>query len=262
MSNLGAAVTVEVIKARRSRALLFSMLAIALVPFVGGFFMVILKDPELARELGIISAKAQVVSGEANWATYMSLLAQGTAIGGFIIFSFVTSWVFGREYADRTIKDLLALPTSRSTIVSAKFIAVALWAALLVALMTVLALIVGSLILGVPVADDPIRSSFVAIGAAAVMTVVLQTPIALFALIGQGYLPPMAIAVTAVVAAQIVVAAGWGEYFPWSIPALYSGVAGTESAQLGAISFVIVAATGLVGLVATYLWLGRADQTR
>ena len=262
MSNLWSTVWVELIKARHSRVLLFSMIAIALVPFIGGFFMVILKDPDMARDLGIISTKAQIVGGEASWATYMSLLAQATAIGGFIIFGFVTSWVFGREYADRTIKDLLALPTPRNTIVSAKFIVIALWSAMLIVLMTVLGLIVGRLVLGTPEAGSPIVNGFTAIGWAVAMTVVLQTPVAFFAVMGQGYLPPMAFAIAAVVAAQIVAAIGWGEYFPWSIPALYSGVAGTQSAQLGIASFVILAVTGLIGLIATYLWLGRADQTR
>jgi ABC-type transport system involved in multi-copper enzyme maturation permease subunit len=39
-------------------------------------------------------------------------------------FAFVTSWVFGREYSDRTVKDLLALPAPRSSIVLSKFIVV------------------------------------------------------------------------------------------------------------------------------------------
>jgi hypothetical protein len=39
-------------------------------------------------------------------------------------------------------------------------------------------------------------------------------------------------------------------------------VAGDASARLEPISFVIVAAAGTLGLLATYAWFGRADQTR
>jgi len=46
---------------------------------------------------------------------------------GLIGFAFVTGWVFGREYSDRTVKDLLALPTPRLSIVLSKFIVVAIW---------------------------------------------------------------------------------------------------------------------------------------
>jgi ABC-2 type transport system permease protein len=44
-----------------------------------------------------------------------------------VLFGFITSWVFGREYSDHTAKDLLALPVSRSSIVSAKFMMIAIW---------------------------------------------------------------------------------------------------------------------------------------
>ena len=36
------------------------------------------------------------------------------AAGGLFLFGFLFIWVFGREYSDRTAKDLLALPTARS----------------------------------------------------------------------------------------------------------------------------------------------------
>jgi ABC-2 type transport system permease protein len=56
---------------------------------------------------------------------------------------------------------------------------------------------------------------------------------------------------------QIIAVAGYGEYFPWSIPALYA-----QGDELGAISFVIVGVIGIVGVVATFLWWEMADQTQ
>ena len=47
----------------------------------------------------------------------------------------------------------------------------------------------------------------------------------------------------------------------WSIPALYSGMAGPDYAELGWISFLIVLITGLAGLIATLAWWQMADQT-
>ncbi len=237
MNNLWAAVQVEATKARHSRMLLFTILGIALIPFVGGFFMVILKDPVMARELGLISSKAQIVAGTADWPAYLGLLAQATAIGGIIIFAFVASWVFGREYADRTVKDLLALPTSRSTIVTAKFIVVALWAALLVLIMTALGLLVGTVVLGVPQDQPMLVAGLAALSVTAILTIALVPPIAFIAVAGQGYLASMAFTIVMIIAAQIVAAIGWGEFFPWAIPALYSGVAGETTARLGPVSF-------------------------
>src|SRR5699024_1298166 len=45
---------------------------------------------------------------------YINLHAQMIAVGGIFVFGFVTSWIFGREYADKTVTDLLALPYSRA----------------------------------------------------------------------------------------------------------------------------------------------------
>lgn len=113
MNNLLQAIWVEFLKIRSSPMPLLTLLGFSLAPLVGGFFMIILKDPELARRVGVVSDKAQMLSGAADWTTYLGLVAQASALGGIILYSFIASWVFGREYSDHTLKDLLALPTPR-----------------------------------------------------------------------------------------------------------------------------------------------------
>jgi ABC-type transport system involved in multi-copper enzyme maturation permease subunit len=56
------------------------------------------------------------------------LLATMVAAGGLVVFG-LASWVFGREFADRTAMTYCALPTPRSAIVLAKFGVVAVWSA-------------------------------------------------------------------------------------------------------------------------------------
>lgn len=38
--------------------------------------MIILKDPEAARSMGLITAKAQLVAGVADWQTFFSTLSK------------------------------------------------------------------------------------------------------------------------------------------------------------------------------------------
>src|SRR5690554_2106121 len=142
MRKLWTCVLIEGKKLFRSKVPLITLLALMLVPFVGGFFMFVMKDPGLAQNLGLISTKAHIV-GTADWPSYFSLLAQAIAIGGLIVFGFVTSWVFGREYSDRTINDLIALPISRNIIVLSKFIIIALWSLVLSIFVFALGLAVG-----------------------------------------------------------------------------------------------------------------------
>jgi len=257
MNNVVGATWVELFKARRSKVPLLTGLGFSLVPLVGGFFMVILKDPEFARRAGLISAKAQLMAGVADWPTYLELLAQATAMGGLILFSLIGSWVFGREYADRTVKDLLALPISRSAIVSAKFVLVAFWSATLISLVYLLGLGVGTGVALPQVPAQVILQGGVTLAITAGLTIASVAPIIFFASAGHGYLPPMGVAILAIFLAQVIGIAGWGEYFPWSIPALYA-----QGEDLGIISYVVIIVTGVAGVGGTFLWWELADQTR
>ncbi|MFN2103291.1 MAG: ABC transporter permease [Candidatus Promineifilaceae bacterium] len=260
MNNLSQATRVELQKARRSRMPLVTLAAFSLAPLAGGFFMFVLKDPQLAQRMGMISMKAQIVAGTADWPTYMSVLAQATAIGGILLFSLITSWVFGREFADHTINDLLALPTPRSTIVLAKFGLVMLWSVLLTAAIILIGLGVGALLDLPPAPAAVLQESTITVTVTALLTILLLTPIAFTASAGRGYLPPMGAALLTLLLAQLVAAAGWGEYFPWSIPALYSGMAGPDYAGMGAISFLILILVSFSGMLATIAWWELADQ--
>jgi ABC-2 type transport system permease protein len=262
MTLFRAALWAEALKARRSKVPWLTALGFSLAPLVGGLFMVILKDPERARSWGLISAKAQLAAGVADWPTFLGLLAQATAVGGALLFTIVTTWVFGREFADRSVKELLAVPTPRAAIVGAKFTVIGLWAAILTILVFGLGLVVGAAV-GLPGWSLALMwqgASNLVITAG--LTLALMPPIALLASVGRGYLPPIGWAMLTVFLAQIVAAIGWGGWFPWSVPALFSELAGPRATQLGVQSYIIVALTLVAGLAATFAWWRSADQTR
>lgn len=141
-----AALRCELLKARRSQVPVWTAAGFTLAPLMGGLFMFILKDPARARAMGILGTKARLTTGTADWPTFLGVVAQATAVGGAILFAIVTAWVFGRESTDRTMKLLLAVPTPRSTIVTAKFAVVVAWSALLTGWIFVVALGVGYLV--------------------------------------------------------------------------------------------------------------------
>jgi ABC-2 type transport system permease protein len=89
-----------------------------------------------------------------------------------------------------------------------------------------------------------------------------MTPVAFIASMGRGYLPPLGWAVLTIFFAQIIAATGWGDWFPWAVPALFSGAAGPRDQLIGVHSYILVVAAGIVGLAATFYWWRNADQTR
>ena len=113
MNNLAQAIWVEFLKARRSKMPLFTALGFAMVPLGGGFFIMVLKDPEMARRVGLISTKAQLTMGTADWPTYLRFLNLAVGAGGIILFGLIASWVFGREYSDRTVHEVRQLNARR-----------------------------------------------------------------------------------------------------------------------------------------------------
>ncbi|MFC6259314.1 ABC transporter permease, partial [Kocuria oceani] len=147
--DLAAAVHAEALKLRRSRVPWVTAGATVLAGLVGAFFMFVLQDPDRARTLGLLGAKAQLSGGTADWPGYFSLAAQTVAVGGLLIFGTAAIWLFGREFSDRTVTDLLAVPTSRTAVVLAKLLLGLVWCALLTLLLVGLVLGLGAL-LGLP----------------------------------------------------------------------------------------------------------------
>jgi ABC-2 type transport system permease protein len=262
MNGFFPALWCEILKLRRSRVPLFTALGFSIAPLMGGLFMIILKDPEAARSMGLISAKAQLTAGTADWPTFFSILSQAVAVGGAILFSIVTAWAFGREFSDRTAKELLALPTSREAIVAAKFVVVAAWTLILSLLVFLIGLIVGSLVAIPGWSQELLWGASVDVLGAAALTIALLPFVALLASIGRGYLPPFGWTVLTVALAQIMAITGWGDWFPWSVPALFSGAAGPRANLIGYHSYIVVILASVLGLIATFYWWRGADQTR
>ncbi len=262
MNNFFSALWVETLKVRRSKVPLFTAIGFSITPLVGGLFMIILKDPEAAKQMGLISAKAQLTVGVADWPAFFGLLSQAVAIGGGILFAIVVAWVFGREFSDRTVKEFLALPTSREAVVTAKLVVIALWTFGLTLLAYGLGLVVGNLVDIPSWSVELLRSASVDIFGSAILTIALLPFVALLASVGRGYMPPFGWMILTVVLAQIAAVMGWGDWFPWSVPALFSGAAGPRAGLMGPHSYVIVGVACVIGLAATYLWWRKADQTK
>jgi ABC-2 type transport system permease protein len=250
---------IELRKAIRSRMPLWTALGSLFMPLGIACLIFLAKNPELSRKLGLISAKANLIAYSAtDWPSYLILFAEIISAGGFFFFILIISWVFGREFVDGTLKDMLAVPVQRSSILLAKFIVVAALSVAMALMILVFGLVMGAII-QLPGGSLSVvfnGSTDAAITVCLVIAVVL--PFALFASVGRGYLLPMAVAVLTLITANLTMAVGWAEFFPWAVPLLYA----QGESSLTPISYWIVFLTGLVGMLGTYLWWMLADQSR
>jgi ABC-type transport system involved in multi-copper enzyme maturation permease subunit len=259
MKSLSGMLWIELRKALRSRMPLFTVVGSLFMPLGIAFLIFVATHPEVSRKLGLVGAKANLMAyASTSWPAYLGLTAMMIAAGGFFLFCLIVCWVFGREFVDGTLKDMLAVPVPRASILLAKFIVAAVWFAVLAGVIFLAGLLTGALI-GLPGGSPSVilrGAALVAGTTCLVIAVVL--PFALFASVGRGYLLPIGLAILALMTANLLAVMGWAEYFPWAVPGLFAQ--GKEA--LPPISYAIVLLTGLAGMIATYHWWKYADQSR
>ena len=257
MRGLASAFYAEALKARRSLVPWLVGAFATLPPVMLGLMMAIKKHPADAQRFGLLTTKSRLLVGAVDWPTFLGLVGQTMGAMGAIAFAVLAAWVFGREFADRTCRIMLATPTRRSSIILAKTGVTAMWCLLLSAWMLAAAFAVGAIVgmsgLAWPVARDSVAIA----GRAALLWLVLVPVTAFVASVGRGYLLPIGVAIATMIVAQFVNATGWAPWFPWCV-AMTSGVPG---AHLAAASLAIVILTGALGMAATLFWWERSDQT-
>ena len=261
MKSLCATLATEYMKIRGSRIFWIIILLFIFMPFMMSLLFFVQKYPEISGKLGMIGTKATMLRfGAPDWPNYFGLLTQGIAAIGLMGFGFVTSWVFGREYSDRTVKDILALPVSRTYIVVSKFIIITIWCLLLTIVFMVSGLVFGNLIGISGWSGEIVLRLACKFTVVSLLTLLLITPVGFFASYGRGYLLPMGFVILTLLMANFTGLVGLGPYFPWAIPGIYSAPAGSEGMILGAVSYIILAFTCILGLFGTIAWWRYADQ--
>jgi ABC-type transport system involved in multi-copper enzyme maturation permease subunit len=252
----------EFLKLRRAKVTWATLVALSLAPLGLALFMWILREPGRARQLGLLGTKANLSGLSATWPAYASAMTLVVGVGGMLLLSFIVAYVFGREYAEGTAKNLLALPVARHWIVLAKFVVAAVWWLVLALAVVAEALVVG-LALGLPgfsagVAVGMVGNSLLAAGIAFLLVPV----VAWITTLGRGYMPPLAFALVALALGNVFGKTGWAEWFPWSIIPLLIGAVGQPVSGLPAGSYLVLAATFAAGVAATIAQVRWADNAQ
>ncbi len=251
----------EFLKLKRTRIPWVLTLVYCLAPLMMSLMMIVLKNPELGRRLGLVAAKAQLTVGAADWPTYLQLTGFLFA-GGNIVMGIVQAFVFGREYAEGTAKNLLTLPIGRAAIVAAKLVVSAVWFLGMAALLYAEALVLGLLI------DLPgFHLALLAAGLQrslrlAVQVLLLSTVPAWIAVAGRGYLAPLGFSILLLLIGNLFAHTGWGPWIPWSILFLSAGAGGADAPAPGIGSFLVLVGVFAAGFAATWLHLERVDNTQ
>jgi ABC-2 type transport system permease protein len=259
IKNIFEVTRAECSKMFNSKIFLITIIASILMPFMAGFMMFIFKNPELSRNIGLLGKEA-TLEGTPDWSYYFSLLNRVFSGGMFlIVYGIIISWVFGREYSNHTIKDLLALPISRVSIVISKFITTVIWCTLLFLIAFLSAILIGHIIYLNDWSINLMFSSLLILFNSALMAILLTTFVAFIASCTKGYLAPIGFIVLVLVLGNLIAGLGYIQFYPWGIPMLYASKE-LVGEHIGVISIILPFVIGLIGFVATYIWWRYVDQ--
>jgi ABC-type transport system involved in multi-copper enzyme maturation permease subunit len=253
--------TTEFMKLRRSNVPWGTLAGLSMAPLGLALFMWILREPGRAASLGLLGAKANLSGLEATGPAYLSTLAIVFGVSGMLLLPFIVAYIFGREYVEATAKNMLALPVARHWFVLAKMVVAAVWWLVLVAVVLAESLLIG-LALGLPGFSAAVVASAAGNSLLAAAISLLFVPvIAWITVTGRGYMAPLAFAFAMMALGNVFGKTGWAEWFPWSIVPLMVGLVGTPQ-SLPAGSYVVLAATFVVGIAATIGTLQYADNAQ
>jgi ABC-2 type transport system permease protein len=258
MKSFSVAFYAEFVKFRKSRVFIFSIMFFCFVPVMTGLMMLIAQNPEIAEKMGIVGTKAQLFKTN-DWEGFFGMLNQAAATIGLIGSGFVVSWIFGSEFSNRTIKDILSLPVARHQIVLAKLVVSFIWCIVLFLVILAFGLGIGFAI-GVPGWTNDVFLQFVKIySAASLLTLLLNPFVAYITGIGRGIIAPLAFVIFTMILAQFTAVLGWGAYLPWTIPGLLS--VGSDAAGMSPVlaSYFVLAFYAIIGTVLTVRQWYRSD---
>jgi ABC-type transport system involved in multi-copper enzyme maturation permease subunit len=258
MNQFSAVLWSEFLKVKKSRIFPGSIVFFIFVSSMMALIMFIQIYPQIAGKLGMIGNKASMMRfGEPNWPNYFNLLIQGIAGVGLVGIGFITSWIFGREFSENTIKDILVLPISREFFVISKSIVIIIWSVIL-ALAYFIAGIVAGVLIGLPgLSIKVIADGGYIYLITVLLSIPLFTPVAFFASYSRGYILPLGVVIVTLIIANFSGLVGLGPYFPWAIPGLFGIQTGIK---LHFASYLILLFTVLTGLCATIAHWKYADQ--
>lgn len=255
-------------KFRRSRALLWAVVVVLAYAVVAmGLNVALLHNKEFVGGLDKVGGAFKQAADQGfyvlNWKNQMRVAVQGiSGTWGILLLSFVTAYVFSREYKERTSKNLMTTPVRREYFVAAKCVVVGL-SALALALLTLLVHGAGLMLLGVPGFSWGIVGGAALDALAVTALLALTLPlVAWISMTGQGYLRPMLFALGAQLVGNAIVNTAASKYWPWNMPVHLIGASWMPvvSGGLPAASWLVAFGVCAAGLALAFRHVDTADD--
>lgn len=234
-------IEMEFLKLKRSNIFLLSLMGAILPPFLM-FIAVFAFDEGNTFEL---------LFNNVNM--YMS------ALFAVLLFAIMISYLFGREYNEHTLKTMLTIPVSRGNFLLSKYVMFLVWI-LILTVVTSLSTLVFGFIAGLEGFSLKLFiDSFIQLLFANVLLFLTFSPFVFLSLVITNMVPAMVGGAGLTLVNMLIYGQTWAPYVPWVCPYLIaSGEIAGYSTSIS-LSYGIILATFVIGLIISYIYFTRTD---
>ena len=234
-------IEMEFLKLKRSNIFLLSLMGAILPPFLM-FIAVFAFDEGNTFEL---------LFNNVNM--YMS------ALFAVLLFAIMISYLFGREYNEHTLKTMLTIPVSRGNFLLSKYVMFLVWI-LILTVVTSLSTLVFGFIAGLEGFSLKLFiDSFIQLLFANVLLFLTFSPFVFLSLVITNMVPAMVGGAGLTLVNMLIYGQTWAPYVPWVCPYLIASGEIAEYSASVTVSYGIILATFVIGLIISYIYLTRTD---
>lgn len=203
---------IEIIKLKRSTMLLVSVLGVAVAPLLNYLIFLSLK-----RNLpSIMSAERYFEQG------YIFL----TALIATMIFGLIGTYVFDREYQEKTLDNMLTIPIGRAEVIISKMIILLGWIIFLVLFTFGLSIFLNYMGVFVELNGTILFKYLRIYILTGVLHFALIPVIILITLVFKSYIYSIGFSIFVTITSLVITNTKYGELFPWSLPYLLAAYKG------------------------------------
>ncbi|HEX5730846.1 MAG TPA: ABC transporter permease [Microbacterium sp.] len=168
-----------------------------------------------------VLARLGPLAGEDGWTLLVGTATQILAAGGFGACGILIAWLYGREFSDRTIAGLFALPVRRSAVAVGKLLVYLAWAAAMAIALTVILSLTG-IASGLNTSDPENAAQLFRIPLLTLLTASLAVPAGWVASLARSTLAGIAATIVLLIVAQVSALLGASVWIPLVAPALWA----------------------------------------
>ena len=234
-------IEMEFLKLKRSRIFLLSLLGAVLPPLL--MFIAVTSFDE----------------GQTFEALFTNVNMYMSAMFAVLIFAIIISYLFGREYNEHTLKTMLTIPVSREKFLASKYTMFLVWIVILTVVTSI-----STLAFGFAAGLDGFSlkifaDGFVQLLYANVLLFLSFSPFVFVSLFITNMVPAMVGGAGLALVNLMVYGQNWAPFVPWVCPYLIASGEIAEYSTSITVSYGVILATFVIGLVISYIYFTKTD---